>query len=113
MLLSEVEGAAAAAAAAPRNEPPARDGTQDDAPASAAGGPSSSLKDRFRALLLAEPTSAASLGIVESAICCIAFDRASPASKEEVAQLCLGGRAGGTEPEARSRSVANLSTSPT
>mmetsp|Transcript_77960 Transcript_77960/g.154932 ORF Transcript_77960/g.154932 Transcript_77960/m.154932 type:complete len:549 (-) Transcript_77960:374-2020(-) len=44
-----------------------------------------------RALLLSDSTSAESLRMVESAICCVAFDRASPSSKEEVARLCLGG----------------------
>jgi SAM-dependent methyltransferase len=78
MLLSEVEGAAAAAAAAPRNEPPARDGTQDDAPASAAGGPSSSLKDRFRALLLAESRKQWDRELSELGDGCVAPFRATP-----------------------------------
>ena len=41
--------------------------------------------------LLADPTSAESLKAVESAICCMSFERASPKSKEEVATLCHGG----------------------
>ncbi len=44
-----------------------------------------------RAALLADPVSGEALRLVESAICCIAFERDAPSSKEEVARLCLGG----------------------
>ena len=44
-----------------------------------------------RAALLADPTSAASLELVESAMCCVSFERASPDSKQEVATRCHGG----------------------
>jgi len=45
-----------------------------------------------RAQLLVDPTSTESLHLVESAICCVAFDHASPTTKEEIARLCLGGQ---------------------
>ena len=44
-----------------------------------------------RAALLADPTSAASLQLVESAICCITFSRETPSSQEEASRLCHGG----------------------
>ena len=41
--------------------------------------------------LLADPLCAESLRLVESAICCVAFDRASsPRTKEKAGRLCLG-----------------------
>ncbi|KOO34715.1 carnitine o-acetyltransferase [Chrysochromulina tobinii] len=44
-----------------------------------------------REALLADPLSGEALKLVESAICCVAFEREAPATKEEVARLCLGG----------------------
>ena len=44
-----------------------------------------------RLLLQNEPTSKASLELVESSICALSFERATPSSKQEVAKLCHGG----------------------
>lgn len=44
-----------------------------------------------RALLLEDATSAESLKLVESAICCVSFSRERPASQEEASRLCHGG----------------------
>ena len=44
-----------------------------------------------RATLLEDPVSAESLKLVESAIICVNFDRATPDSKQEVARRCHGG----------------------
>ena len=46
-----------------------------------------------RGLLLADPTNAASLRLVESALFCVSFESGAPATKEECAQTILcGGR---------------------
>ena len=44
-----------------------------------------------RAVLRRDATSSESLAAVESAICCVAFERAAPCTKQEVAALCHGG----------------------